>query len=59
MQPCGIDVTGLTKKLPKTLNIPAPFLKLAFVCTSYEAEKRPNMKQVEQMAAAIEKSLAK
>jgi hypothetical protein len=47
----------LLKKIPKTLNIPPPMLKLAFVCLEYNAEKRPTMKQADQMASAIEKAL--
>ena len=58
-QPCGVDVVGLQKKIPKTLGYPAPFLKLAFVCVEFSSEKRPTMKQAESMMQAIEKSLTK
>lgn len=53
----ALDVIGITKKIPKTLGYPPPFLKLGLVCVEYSSEKRPNMKQAEQMAGAIEKSL--
>jgi hypothetical protein len=56
--PCGIDTVGLTRRIPKTLNVPPPFFKLGLVCVEYDAAKRPTSKQVEQMATAIEKALA-
>lgn len=56
---CGVDVIGLTRKMPKTINAPPPFMKLGVVCVEYVPEKRPTMKQSEAMAVAIEKSLAK
>ena len=55
--PCGLDVAGLQKRLPK--GIPGPLLKLGLVCAEWSGEKRPSMKQAEQMAGAIEKALAK
>ena len=58
VNPCGIDTAGLTRRIPKTLNVPPPLFKLGLVCVEYDAAKRPTSKQVEQMAAAIEKALA-
>jgi hypothetical protein len=42
---------GLIRKIPKALNVPAPLLKLALVCVEYSPEKRPTMKQAEQMTS--------
>ena len=53
MEPCGVDTTGLVKKIPKTIDYPPPMLKLAFVCVQHKPDKRPTMQQAEQMTNAI------
>lgn len=58
VNPCGIDTVGLTRRIPKTMGVPPPFLKLGLVCVEYDPGKRPTAKQAEQMAGAIEKALA-
>jgi NIMA (never in mitosis gene a)-related kinase len=57
--PSGVDLTGLLRKIPKSLKYPPPMMKLAQVAVEYDPSRRPTMNQIVQIAAQIEKALNK